>query len=208
MRLLACLPVFPAVVFSYGQNKIESQYSHFDKCFNEITFDTLHVIPKLNSQIFDSVFIEAIVPVKIPDSLCSEHLATTNYYSISKFKMDGKGSIMGYLFYEETKVDNDFSIYFLIYSKGQMKTLYLSKVATYNTLEGSMETLMNSWIFDIDNDGVKDVATIIRTIDYEYPNELSGNISGIESYTNIYNNGKYVYSYWIDGLLEDEQLIH
>ena len=190
---------------NFRQNSIENIYSNFDTIFTETHFDTLQLFPNIYKEL---IGISECKPVSIPDSLSLGYLDNADYYSISKFTMDSTRVLMGYLFYKKTEQTDVYPLYLLIFSKKQMKTLYLSEVATFNSLEGAMEILMNSWILDVNDDGAKDVATIISTIDFENPNEYSDNTAGTERYINTYKKGEYIYSYWVDGLLENVELKH
>ncbi len=168
---------------TFTQNS--QNFSNFSRQFEYIEFDTLQIYPsafytinnKGGSQLItisgEQISQEVIVDLKL-DSI----IGSTNLKAINKFNFDSNGNMIGFIIGMQDNHPYDCSIGLLVYSMINQETLFYISAASYIHMELTMESTKNTWIYDSNEDGFKDIIYRIDLIDYELPDEYSENISG------------------------------
>lgn len=189
-------------------------FSKFDQSFSPLTFDTLHIYP--------TKYLEFIPPVGPRFFQMGKSLLTTEEVKnfgldslthaelispIGSFLMRPESTYKAYILGVTRKELYDCSVDIVIFDISTEMAIFHFRLASYKSIEGTMEELTNSWIYDIDKDDDFDLAYIIDIKDYELPNEYSDNISGTHSGELRFNQGEFESYYLSTGASKVFRLI-
>ncbi|MFI5204388.1 MAG: hypothetical protein ACHQF2_07815, partial [Flavobacteriales bacterium] len=154
--------------------------------------------------------VSASKAIRVPYSLLKKEnvpLDSGSYNAVFKFYFDKEKTITGYLLSEQSPGGNHYAVHLCVYSVNEKKFIFHMEVASYVYMEATMEQTTNSWITDLNKDGIKDIATKKYLEDFELPDEGAGNISGGESFIHVFRNGKFEYAYWEEEILPGVSLV-
>ena len=158
-----------------------------DRRFPWITFDTLH----LNTRYFSSLDIGAHQPLALDTTL----LRSNALHCIGKFKFEPSGRHIVYVSGSPRR--NQIMLDVL---DPQSENLLHLNAANWNYLPGAMESVTNTWILDVDGDGIYEIFVVTILEDFEMPTDESPNISGTKKYCYRWVQGKWEYQEWPGGL--------
>src|SRR5688572_24368792 len=162
----------------------------FDQYFHLQSFDTLHVHSVGFNQTFSKeISFETLKKENVP-------LDSGTYQAVSRFFMSADKNLTGYLFRELTGSATHQVIHLCIRSEKLKRFIFHIEVASWTAIENTMEQTLNSWILDVNGDGVLDVATKKYLEDFELPTEDAPNISGEEKYIHVFQKGAFEYRAW------------
>ncbi len=173
-----------------------------DSIFPNLTSGTVHIALKNFQKKDDQNQLNWIGP-KIPSALKKDlNLKSDATHALGKISLDRNGKIKGYLVgCEKNKIE------LYIYTTNSSNHMIQLQVASYDYLETAYEETKNAWIVDLNKDGTMDIAIWKNLRDFEFPNELSDNISGDTRFTYLFKDNKYTYSYWLEEYLPDVRIL-
>ncbi|MCW3084159.1 MAG: hypothetical protein JWP12_1525 [Bacteroidetes bacterium] len=161
----------------FGCKRQPTEFEKFDNLFEQLTADTLKIsyIVDADNTLNDSLIIGKRIPVtfyhlfEFPQEFAADTAGYSSSIFVNAFKKIVFGNRVGYLvrFYnKETRVPNFICLY--VYNSNTRKMSSPEIVQYVYGSEGT-EALTDSWIFDLNKDGSKD---LIQNI---YECNLSGN---------------------------------
>lgn len=171
--LLSLLLLSTLVVCSQDKGK-----THFnsDSIFRDISTDSLHISLSTFGKLKDSETVNKTISWKgqlISDSLRQKmNLGPNISYALGKIILDNEKKVIGYIV-----GCDDLKVKMYVYSLESKKCTFNVELASYAYLETAYEKIRNSWIIDLNGDGNLDIATWEKLRDFEFPDELSDNIS-------------------------------
>jgi hypothetical protein len=172
-------------------------YNNFDDLFKMIDFDTLQVYPGIENDL--DIILKSNDQIS---NYLNYEIDSGFYYPLFKIQMDQKDELTGYLILFKGILNNS-EIKLYIYSNSENDFIFTQVVSSHILLESAYEETRNSWITDIDKDGILDIAMYYELIDFELPNEFMGNASRSEKYIYQFDGEKYNYQYWQEGALKE-----
>jgi len=185
--------IFGIVGIGCSQNidyKNQSSVNEFDSLFTEILSDSLHLFAsgyKCDNNL--KKWSGKIIPENLINSNSLNPEATI---ALGKLYFDNKKEMIGYLIGNNEKTH----VFLYVYSKEKKQNIIDFTVASHTFLEGAYEEVTNSWILDVDNNGILDIAVWKRLTDFELPNEYSQNNSKDERFSYLNLGLHFEYDNW------------
>lgn len=129
-----------------------------------------------------------IIPRRIKQKM---HISFPIANALGKTSLDSENNFIAYIF-----GTSNAKIYLFVFSKEKNDIVFKQELASYFLVETAFEKIRNSWISDLNKDGVKEIATWERQQDFEFTNELADNSSKDERFIYYLINKEFKYQFW------------
>ena len=202
--LLTLLLFFTWALPSHAQVPTGEEMAAFDTLFQQVSPDTIHLYTGRFILEEDSTNT-AILGQPLQTSFLRtymDELPEGNTFATLKFHPDKDHRFTAYLIFVPRELRRNHTLYLYVWSDSLKEFVNELVVASYLYLEGATEQIRNSWVMDLDTDGIRDIGHYSQLIDFEWPTPDAPNITGSEQYSMIFKEGEFDFDIWNDDILE------
>lgn len=202
--LLTLLCILSWACPGFGQGPSGEEMAAFDSLFQAVTPDTIHLYTGRFILEEDSVNT-AILGQRLPEEFVKtymDELPEDGSFATLKFNPDSAKNYTSYLIFVPRELRQNHTLYLYVWSDSLKDFVDDQVVASYLYLEGATEQIRNSWVIDLDADGVRDVGQYSQLIDFEWPTPDMPNVTGSEQYSMLFKEGKFDFDIWNGNILE------
>lgn len=198
IRMFYCILLFSSSTFLFGQ---QTSQDAFSQLFLTISEDTTAVSIR-NFAVFSTKDDQTSFHWNgshIPNKIVKEfNLDCVDCAALGKISLDPANKFIAYLIGTEQS-----KIYVLVYAVEQDTFIFQQELAHYERLETAFEKIRNTWIVDLNKDGLLEFAIWEKQLDFEFSNDLAKNQSKEERFVYSLFDNKFTYKEWPLALLKE-----